>query len=132
MFNKQNSFILKILKPTIKLLLIAFFLSIIHHIIFSRILKIKLEVYTLLNLYYIFGLFSVLIITTLNIVKQKNIDIVGMLFLLLTTVKMICCFILGRAVTNASTIEKYNFFGLFIVFLILETVITIRILNNKE
>jgi hypothetical protein len=49
---------------------------------------------------------------------------------------MLTCFLLARPILKntaiSATIEKTNFFVMFIVFLAIETVVTIRILNEKQ
>jgi hypothetical protein len=58
--------------------------------------------------------------------------------LLGTSIKMVFCYLILKPilhiVTYNNTIEKVNFFGMFILFLLIETVLTIRILkkNNKS
>jgi hypothetical protein len=68
-------------------------------------------------------------------VKEKSFDNVGMSFLLGTSIKMVFCYLILKPilhiVTYNNTIEKVNFFGMFILLLI-ETVLTIRILKEKQ
>lgn len=69
-------------------------------------------------------------------VRSRNFDLLGMSFLIVTTLKMLTCFLLARPILKntaiSATIEKTNFFVMFIVFLAIETVVTIRILNEKQ
>jgi ATP/maltotriose-dependent transcriptional regulator MalT len=69
-------------------------------------------------------------------VQNKSFDNVGMSFLLTTSVKMIFCYLIVRPVLQRSspdnTIEKLNFFGLFVVFLAIETLFTIYLVNEKK
>jgi hypothetical protein len=69
-------------------------------------------------------------------VKERSFDNIGMSFLLSTSVKMIFCYLILRPLLQVSshniTIEKKNFFMIFILFLAIETVLTIRILNEKQ
>lgn len=69
-------------------------------------------------------------------VRSRNFDLLGMSFLIVTTLKMLICFLLARPILKSTTIsasiEKTNFFVMFIVFLAIETVVTIRILNEKQ
>ena len=92
--------------------------------------------YSLLQLYLFFGLCSVVIIALLLVIRQKDLDIVGNTFLLATTIKMVACYLVARPIltniTQGNPLEKWNFFFLFILFLLLETVVTIVILNKKE
>ena len=89
--------------------------------------------YTLENLYLLFSFFSLIIIFVLIKVKEKNLDIVGNTFLLLTTIKMIGCYILVRPLLKINLpTEKWNFFTLFILFLLVETSLTILLLNKVD
>lgn len=78
--------------------------------------------------------FSVLIMVILNVVFQKNKDVVGMTFLLITTIKVVVISIIGKAfiLPNANPVEKWNYFGLFALFLFFETFLTGRRLNRTK
>lgn len=126
-------------KKTLSLLvLIIAVFYIIHKSAFS-ILKFNTEdfQYSLEKIYVFFAVFSIVIILVLIKVKQKNLDIVGNVYLLATLIKMMFCFFIGRTILlksvslNDST-EKWNFVTLFMLFLFLETLITIRLLNEKK
>jgi len=92
--------------------------------------------YSLNQLYLFFSIFSIAIVLTLIKVKKKNLDIVGNTYLLLTSAKMVVCFIFGRPIIKSvvigNTLEKWNFFTLFILFLLIETIFTIYLLNKKD
>jgi hypothetical protein len=86
-------------------------------------------------LYLIYFVFSKIILFLLVQVSRKNFDNVGMTFLVITSVKMAISFFIVRPILNSSlenTIEKANFFFIFILFLTIETLITIRLLNKKQ
>lgn len=92
--------------------------------------------YSIPKLYLFFGLFSLVLIFILNEIKKRSIDNVGYTFLLLTCFKMVLAYallkpILETALAQTPT-EKMNFFTIFIYFLAIETIVTIRILNNKQ
>lgn len=119
------------------LILIIVLIYGIHKILFSLFECNKNTfIYSLEHLYFFFGLFSIVIQIVLIKVKQKNIDIVGNVFLLLTLFKMVVSYVLATAILKQEianhALQKWNFFILFIVFLTLETVSTIRLLNEKE
>jgi hypothetical protein len=86
--------------------------------------------------YCFFFLCAILILLTLVQVKAKNLENVGYTFLLVTFIKMA----LSNAVLypiihsgNTNTrIEKINFFVIFALFLTIETIVTIRLLNEKK
>ena len=68
--------------------------------------------------------------------QKRSFDNVGMSFLLATSIKMIFCYLILRPLLQISTpndpTERINFFILFIVFLIIETLFTIRLVNEKK
>jgi len=92
--------------------------------------------YTIETIYGFFLLCSVLILFILIQVKQKNIDSVGQAFLLVTCIKMGISYMVLSPILHSEkqnmAIEKINFFVVFALFLTIETVVTIRILNNKQ
>lgn len=79
--------------------------------------------------------FSFVICTILFIVYKKNFNIVGYVFLVLTTIKMIFTYCLGRPLlfhNEVLPIEKNHFFLLFFAFLLIETLLTILLLNKNQ
>lgn len=92
--------------------------------------------YSLLTLYSFFITFSIIIIVILFFIKQKEINNVGNSFMLLTILKMPFAYILLNSILNSSSkyasFEKINFFIIFLLFLAIETTVSIRILNNKQ
>lgn len=91
--------------------------------------------YSLEKLYAIFFSFSFIIISILLKIKERNFDQVGMSFLLLTTIKIGFYYLLLKPILKIShydiTLEKMNFFVMFVLFLAIETIVTIRILSEK-
>lgn len=91
--------------------------------------------YALEKLYIVFGLASLLIVFILIKVKQRNFDQVGMAFMVLITVKMSSFYFVFRPVISnrgdETRWERINFIILFMVFLILETLISAQILKSK-
>lgn len=95
----------------------------------------KLFSHSLETIYIVFCAFSVLILVTLLIVNSRNKDVVGLTYLLITSVKAgILFFIFSDIIgsSNKNTVERINFFVVFILFLAIETLITIRLLNKKQ
>lgn len=92
--------------------------------------------YSIANLYSMFFVFSVFIMSLLLFVRTKNLDYVGYTYLIVTSVKMGIAYFLLRPIlattTDENSTEKINFFIVFICFLAIETLLTIRILNNKQ
>lgn len=119
-------------------LIIAIPLFFVHNYILE-VLKTPKELsffsFSTLQLYCFFSVCSVIIITILLFVKKKNLDIVGNFFLLLTMIKMgfayVLLHIIGQQLHSLLSFEKKNFFITFILFLAIETLITIRLLNKK-
>lgn len=95
----------------------------------------KLFSYSLETIYTVLCVFSVIILVTLLIVNSRNKDVVGLTYLLITSIKAgILFFIFSDIISssNKNTVERINFFIVFILFLAIETLITIRLLNKKQ
>lgn len=92
--------------------------------------------YSLEIIYGFFSVCSLLILFILIQVKEKNIDNVGYAFLWLTCIKMAISYSILSPILNSThqnkEIEKINFFIAFALFLAIETVATIRLLNKKQ
>lgn len=125
-------------KPLFTIIFIAVLGLIIHKLIFFLLFVKTIEenfIYSIPLLYGLFSIFSLLIVGVLNKVKERNIDNVGYTFLLLTSIKLVVAYLLIHPILKSSLhqtpLEKINFFIIFIYFLAIETILTIRILNNK-
>jgi len=92
--------------------------------------------YSLEFLYLIFFIVSALLYIILLIIKKKNFEIVGIAFLFGTFTQMLFGYLILRPILESKNeevvIEKINFFITFILFLLFETVLTIRLLNEKR
>lgn len=126
-------------KPILEILIIAIPLYIVHKTVFSFTdlsNKVGMFQYSLEQLYGFFLIAAILIIFVLIKIRQKNLDNVGNVFMLLTCLKMVVAYVLLRPILNipneSQHLEKINFFVIFIGFLAIETIIAIRILNNKQ
>lgn len=108
------------------------------HLFLFKIIEINTITftYTLLQLYLFYSSMSLVVVTISILILKKNIDQVGMVFMATTVVKMMICAVAIQPVLAQTTsnikIEKINFFVLFLIFLAIETLFTIRILNNKQ
>ena len=118
------------------LFIIAFVSYIIHKGVFL-ILNIKEQsfYFSLEMLYLIFLFFSTLLIIGLLIIRKNKFDSIGMLFMLGTFVQMFLYYgflrlILSNNIQNV-TVEKNNFFLTFLLFLLFQTILTARLLNEK-
>lgn len=127
--------IFKIAITTISLTLLLFFGNVIFLENTDYASNFELYKFPLVITYLVFLLFSISILITLLIVNHKNKDIIGMTFMLITTFKTaVCYFIFSNVISsdNENTIERINFFIVFSVFLTMETLITIQLLNKKQ
>jgi hypothetical protein len=129
----------KIQKPVFITILVSIVCYLIHKVVFlffNNQEAIAHFVYSLELLYLFFGISSVLIVFLLFKINQKNINNVGLTFLLVTSIKMALAFYFLQPILNSKTefikLEKMNFFIIFIVFLIIETSVTISMLNKKQ
>jgi hypothetical protein len=88
------------------------------------------------TIYGFFFFCSLIILLILIKVKTKNIDSVGYTFLLVTCIKMAISYAVLYPILHSGNpnvrIEKVNFFIIFALFLAIETIVTVRILNNKQ
>lgn len=128
---------LKNLSPFLTLLSVSFLLYAIHKLVFYGF-NINHEGfhYSLETLYSVYFIFSAIIFKVLLTVKEKSFDNVGMSFLLATSLKMVFCYLILRPLLETeksnNPTERINFFILFIVFLTIETLFTIRLVNEKQ
>lgn len=128
---------LKKLSPFLTLTGVTLLLYLIHKIVFYgfHINQDQFH-YSLETLYLFFFFLSAIIFMVLVTVKKKSFDNVGMSFLLATSIKMVFCFLVLRPLLQIpdpnNPTERINFFILFIVFLTIETLFTIRLVNEKQ
>ena len=87
-------------------------------------------------IYTFFCSCSIVILWILIQVKSKSIDDVGNVFILSTCIKIAVSYMVLSPILHSGNfnmrVEKINFFLIFILFLTIETVVTIRILNNNQ
>jgi len=126
-------------KPVLEIFFFSIIAFVVHNILFNITLSNTIKKgfrYSLPALYFFFFVCSLIIILILLKIKKKNIDSVGQTFLLLTSIKMVIAYILLHPILQSTnkliTPEKINFFATFAMFLIIETVVTIRILNKNQ
>ncbi len=126
-------------QPIIEVLFLSILVYLVHKLIFflnDNNPKFQGFHFPIEIEYGFFFICSVIILLILIKVKSNNIDNVGYTFLLVTCIKMAISYavlypILHSGNPNAGT-EKINFFVIFALFLTIETIETIRILNNKQ
>ena len=125
-------------RPIFETAIFALLAFLLHTLFFTFFSKngYGFKHYSLLQLYSFFLVCSLVIIVVLIRIKQKNIDNVGHTFMLLTCIKIVLAYLLLHPILNShfdnSASEKINFFITFAVFLTIETVVTIRLLNKTE
>ena len=126
-------------KPIFSALIISVSALLIHKLAIALFLEEGIEnqfIYSISLLYCFFFAFSAIILFALIQIRQQNINNVGYTFLLLTSIKMAGAYFFLKPILNshsgAAKIEKFHFFGIFILFLIIETIMSIKILNNKQ
>lgn len=121
----------------------ALVISVAAYLVHKLVFVIKADQVNFQNLYYpletLYGFFlacSLIIIFILIIIKKRSFENVGYVFLLLTCLKMGVSYILLSPILASRNqylaFNKVNFFIVFAVFLTIETVVTSRILNNKQ
>lgn len=130
---------LKKYQPILETGIISLLVYVLHKLFFYFSLSSlkPLNFYFSIELVYGFFLLCSLLITFALIkVKEKNIDTVGFAFLWLTCTKMVLSYVVLYPILHSGNpnmrIEKLNFFIIFALFLTIETIIAVRILNNKQ
>ncbi|MCV9929722.1 hypothetical protein OIU83_18820 [Flavobacterium sp. LS1R49] len=124
-------------KPLLNLFILSAVVYVLHKLAFY-VFKINDQGfhYNVETLYLLFFAIASVLFIVLMTVKQKSFDNVGMAFLLGTSLQMVLCYLILRPILQDkiqnTSIEKTNFFITFILFLLIETVLTIRILNEKQ
>lgn len=124
-------------RPLLHLFALIVFIYVLHKIV-AHIFPIAFNtIYSLEELYGFFSACSIFIMLLVIVVNTKNKDNVGMSFIIVTTMKIMLSVLMVRpilhnVVSDNVKLEKINFFIIFILFLAIETVLTIRILNNKQ
>jgi hypothetical protein len=131
--------IIKKYQPIIKLLIVSILAYLMHKLFFyfnSENTNFQNFHASLESIYVFFFLCSVIIIYILIQVKAKSQENVGYVFLLVTCIKMGLSYLMLSPIAHSgnqnAAIEKINFFIIFALFLAIETILTIRILNNKQ
>ncbi|WP_415580552.1 hypothetical protein [Flavobacterium longum] len=91
--------------------------------------------YSIVTIYGFFFVCSVIIVLWLIRMKQRNIDSVGNTFMLFTCVKAAAAYVMLHPILQAHhphvKFEKANFFAVFAIFLAIETIVSIRMLQKR-
>ncbi|OXA80591.1 hypothetical protein SAMN05444397_105117 [Flavobacterium aquidurense] len=92
--------------------------------------------YSIELLYFIFFVFATALFMILLKFKTSHFDNIGMLFMGGTFIQMFFFYFILRPILvdklPGMAVEKINFFITFILFLLFETLLTIRLLNKKR
>ncbi|MCI4444281.1 MAG: hypothetical protein JHC39_12330 [Lentimicrobium sp.] len=130
---------LKKYQPILEVIVISALVYLAHKLVFllnENNPKFQSFHFPIEVVYGFFFICSLLIILILIKVREVNIDNVGYTFLLLTCIKMAISYVVLSPILNSGNpnlrIEKINFFFIFALFLTIETIVTARILNNKQ
>ena len=130
---------LKKYRPILEVVSLSMLVYLVHKLVFflnENHPKLQGFHFPIEVVYGFFFICSLLIIVILIIVKEKKIDNVGYTFLLVTCVKIAISYVILSPILNSNhsnlRIEKINFFIIFALFLTIETIVTVRILNNKQ
>ncbi|MCP2026441.1 hypothetical protein L1276_001585 [Flavobacterium sp. HSC-32F16] len=129
--------LLKNYKPVFHLFLFSAVACILHKAAFCFLeIDVQKFHYSIEFLYLIFFGISALLYLILLIVKKKNFQIVGMVFLFGTFTQMLLGYLILQPILEIKSetvnIEKVSFFITFILFLLFETLLTVRLLNEKR
>ena len=90
--------------------------------------------FSITYLYVLFFVFSKTILFIVKKVSEKSFDNTGMVFMIATSVKTGIVYFIIKPILDSqhNQIEKLNVFSIFVCFLLIETIITARILNKKQ
>lgn len=126
-------------QPIFEVLIVSLLLFVAHKLFFywnENNPKYQNFSFSLETIYGFFSFSSIIIVSILLFVKHKSKDNVGYTFMLVTSLKTGISFALLNPILNSglpnSGVEKINFFIVFALFLTIETVVTVRILNNRQ
>ncbi len=135
--RKLFQMLVKSYKPILYLFFFALAAYVVHKALFL-VLDINAQnfYYRIEFLYLIFFGLSALLYLILLIVKKKNFEVIGMAFLFGTFTQMLVGYLILRPILENKSgevmVEKINFFITFILFLLFETLLTVRLLNEKR
>jgi len=130
---------IKKIQPLIEVLVVSILLFLAHKLFFycnETNIKHQNFYFKLETIYGFFTISSLFIVSLLLFIKQKSKDNVGLTFMLITCIKIGASLTILMPILNSKTstigLEKINFFIIFSFFLLTETVVTIKILDNNQ
>jgi hypothetical protein len=123
------------LKPVLLMTIFAGVLFGINHYILSLPDYAEMH-YNIFGMYGFFWVCAVVVLLVVHIVHAKSPDNTGYVFMGVTLLQMGAAYFMVRHLLGVedevAAFERKNFFVVFILFLAIETLITIRLLNNKQ
>lgn len=126
-------------QPVLEVIVISTLVYLVHKLVFllnGNNPKFQSFHFPIEVVYGFFFICSLLIIIILIKVNEKNIDNVGFTFLLVTCIKMAISYVVLSPILHSGNpylrTEQIDFFIIFALFLTIETIVTARILNNKQ
>lgn len=120
-----------------KICLIGIAAFTIHYLILkytvsdATVKSFQLPIY---QLYIIFIVLSSIIMLILERISKKRFDQTGMSFLVLTTVQLLLAYLIFRPIISEDSVttkEKLHTAFIFVLFLTIQTLLTVRLLNKK-
>lgn len=134
-----NNSKIKEFQPILEIIIAAISAFLVHKLAFFFLDYLTIEntfQYSLFQVYSFFLICSVTIVFILIQVKKRDLNNVGNGFLLLTLIKIGIAFLFANPIVSSTNkfkeIERMDFFIVFAIFLTIETIVTIRILNIKQ
>jgi hypothetical protein len=121
-----------------KLWLIGIAACVIHVLILQFLVSdaiVKSFRWPIQQLYLIFLIISSVIVLFSERISKKNFDQTGMSFLVLTSVQLLLCYFIFKPILNDNTVsatEKFHSGFVFVLFLAIETLLIIQLLNKKQ
>jgi len=124
-------------KPVFYLFCLSLAIYILHKAVFYFCnIDVENFHYSLELLYLSFFAVSALLYLILLLVKKINFDVVGMTFLFGTFTQMLLAYLVLQPILKNNTedvnTEKFSFFITFVLFLLFQTLLTVRLLNEKR
>lgn len=89
----------------------------------------------LAGIYAMFGVYALIMVLALAFINVNHKHQVGFVFLILSAVQMLLAFLIARRMfpeAEGFTAGKGSFFAVFAVFLTIETIVAIRLLNRPK
>jgi hypothetical protein len=134
-----NNSKIKEFQPILEIIIATISAFLVHKLAFFFLDYLTIEStfqYSLFQVYSFFLICSVTIVFILIQVKKRDLNNVGNGFLLLTLIKIGITFLFANPIVSSTNkfkeIERMDFFIVFAIFLTIETIVTIRILNSKQ